>query len=526
MANSPGSVKTRQKVTRKPMEPVELKPNIINGKRVGNQIPTINTIPPHEDSSLGDEAMEFLRLIGIDLDPWQEHILRASLNTDTRGEEGRRKWSATEVGLIVPRQCGKTVIAELRELVGLFVIGEQLQIHSAQLFSTAKESFLRQVARIRKVPDLHGMVHKFRTGNDNVSIELKNGSRLMYQARGNDPSRGFSADLLVYDEAYGLTAEVIAASMMTLSARPNPQLWFCSSTGMEDSEFLYRVRERGLQRAPRLAFFEFSASPGCDPKDREEWYKAIPALGIRIEEEFIESEGNALDWGKQFCRERLGMWADTALRDVLPVEWWNLCGQKDSTISDDDFVIGIDISPFRDRASVAACGITPDGRRQVEVIETGRGTDWVCDFVRKLNMSSKPPARVAIQGGGSPGSFIAPLLQEGVELIVLGQNEIGRATGEFYDAVRDKKLVHLQDPVVTAALNNSTRYSIGSKEGESESPAWGFARKEQSGSDITPIVACCYAYYGMSKFHADRAVEEAKKPPGAHVGAAIGGRIW
>jgi phage terminase large subunit-like protein len=510
-----------EKVTRKPMEPVELRQNIVNGRRVGSQVPTINTIPMFEDESRGDEAVEFLGLVGIDLDPWQEHVLRASLNIDTRG-----KWSATEVGLVVPRQCGKTVIAELRELVGLFLFGEQLQIHSAQLFSTAKESFLRQVARIRRCPDLMGLVHKFRTGNDNVSIELKNGSRLMYQARGNDPSRGFSADLVVYDEAYGLTAEVIAASMMTLSARPNPQLWYCSSTGMEDSEFLLRVRERGLERAPRLAFFEWSASPGCDPTDKEEWYKAIPALGIRIEEEFIESEGRALDWGKQFCRERLGLWADTSLRDVLPLDWWDACADEDSAITDDEVVVAVDVSPFRDRASVAVCGITADGKRQLEVIHTSKGTDWIVDFLRKLNMSSNPPSRVVIQGGGAPGSFIAPLQQEGFDLIVLGTSEIGRATGEFHDAVRDRNVAHLGDPLVSAALRNATKYSIGSKEGGDESPSWGFSRKDTGGADITPIVACCYAFYGMSRLRAEKAVEEAKKPPGAHVGAPIGGRLW
>lgn len=512
---------TVEKVTRKPMEPVELTPNVVNGKRIGNQVPGINVVPMHESRQRGDEAVEFLKLIGIDVDPWQEHILRESLNVDSRG-----KWAATEVGLIVPRQCGKTVIAELRELVGLFVFGEQLQIHSAQLFSTAKESFLRQVARIRKCPDLMDMVHKFRTGNDNVSIELKNGSRLMYQARGNDPSRGFSADLVVYDEAYGLTAEVIAASMMTLSARPNPQMWYCSSTGMEDSEFLFRVRERGLDRAPRLAFFEFSATPGCDPKDKEEWYKAIPALGIRIEEEFIESEGQALDWGKQFCRERLGLWADTSMRDIIPVDWWEKCGDESSQIASDEIIAAIDVSPFRDRASIAVCGVSEDGRRQVEVVHSAKGTEWVTDYMRKLYMSTNPPVKVVIQGGGVPGSFIAPLQQEKIDLIILGQSEIGRATGEFHDAVRDEVVVHLNDPLVLAGLKNSTRYGIGSKEGERESPTWGFARKDGAGADITPIVACCYAYYGLSKFLAEKAIEEAKKPLGAHVNAPIGGRIW
>lgn len=506
-----------KKVTRKPMEPVELRPNIVNGRRVGNQIPTVNTIPHHTSSEKADLAMEFLGLVGITLDPWQEHILRASLLTDHRN-----RWAATEVGMIIPRQSGKTVIAEIRELVGLFVLGEQVIIHSAQLFGTAKESYLRQVARIKKSPDLMAMVHKFRSGNDNVSIELKNGSRLLYMARGNDPSRGFSADLVVYDEAYGLTAEVIAASMMTLSARPNPQLFYCSSTGLDDSDFLRDVRERGLERAPRLAFFEWSADPDCDPQDREQWYKANPALGIRIEEEFLETEGHSLKWGKQFKRERLGLWADNSLRDVIPLDEWRECGREDSMIIGEELFASVDIAPYRDYASVAMCGITADGRRQVEVIEYRAGTDWVVEYMQKLMLSSNPPTKVVIQGGGAPGSFIAPLLELGCELYVLGQADIGKATGEFYDAVMARTLVHLDDPVVEKCLANTTRYSIGSKAGEEESAAWGFARKETGGVDITPIVACCYAFYGMSKYHAEMSQEEIP----AHVGTRLGGRIW
>lgn len=511
----------RAVVPRKPTEPVELVPNMLNGVRVGDQIPTVNTIPAHVDTGAGDEALEFLNLVGFKLDPWQEHILRQMLNRDKSG-----KWAATEVGMVIPRQSGKTVITELRELVGLFLFGEQVVIHSAQLFATAKESFLRQSARIKKCPDLMDMVSKFRTGNDNVSIELKSGARLLYQARGSDPARGFSADLLVYDESYGLTAEVIAASMMTLSARPNPQIVYASSTGLDDSDFLRGVRERGLNRAPRLAFFEWAADPDCDPSDVDQWYKANPALGIRIAEDFVRTEGEALGWGKQFKRERLGLWADTSMRDVIPPEWWEECGDAESQIVSDEIVVAVDVSPFRDFASVAVCGMTAGGLRQVEVVESAKGTDWIVDFLKKLSMSSNAPAVVALQGGGAPGSLIAPLLQDGFELVVLGQADIGRATGEFFDSVRDGQLVHLGDPLVRAALANSTRYNIGSKEGESESPAWGFARKDGHGADVTPVIACCYANYGMSKFLAERAVEGAKKPVGAHVGSLIGGRIW
>ena len=63
------------------------------------------------------------------------------------------------------------------------------------------------------------------------------------------------------------------------------------------------------------------------------------------------------------------------------------------------------------------CGLAADGRRQVEVIQTGSGTDWVVDYVKKLMMSSQPPLQIAIQGGGAPGSLIAALMQAGADTI-------------------------------------------------------------------------------------------------------------
>ncbi len=513
-------VEARSKVSRIPTSITPAVAARLSGEVKGSQSPTNHIVPMHV-SSMGDDAVQFLRLCGIQLDEWQELVLRDSLNVDSRG-----KWAATEECLLVPRQQGKTVIAEARELVGLFMLGEKLLVHQAQMFSTAKESYLRQCDRVKRCPDLDDMVSKYRSGNDNVGIELKNGARLLYQARSPDSLRGFSIDLLVLDEAYALTPEVMAAALHATSAMVNPQIWYCSSTGREDSDVLFDLRERALQRAPRVGLWEWKADDDCDPTNPAQWAQANPALGIRLSTDFIITEGNNGKWGKEFKRERLGLWADTSLRDVIPQEWWKDCKNEESVIVGDDLIAAVDVSPMRDFASVAICGISGNGRRQVEVIETGEGTDWVMGYINRLYMSSQPPMAVAIQGGGAPGALIAPLVQAGIDVMVLGQADIGRATGEFHDAVRDKLIVHLGDPLTHGALGNSTRYNIGSKEGGEESPAWGFARKEPSGADITPIVACCYANYGMSKFYADQAKEEAKKPVGAHVGAPIGGRIW
>ncbi len=49
----------------------------------------------------------------------------------------RRQLGASDVGLIISRQNGKGTVLEVRELGGLFVLGEELIIHTAHEFKTA-----------------------------------------------------------------------------------------------------------------------------------------------------------------------------------------------------------------------------------------------------------------------------------------------------------------------------------------------------------------------------------------------------
>src|SRR5690349_23210145 len=106
--------------------------NVVVGERVGSQVPPASHywVPPYTND-LGDKAMWFLNAIGFHLDEWQELVLRDWLKMDDNG-----KWAAEEACLLVPRQNGKTAIIEARELVGLYIIGEKLCLHTSVLFSS------------------------------------------------------------------------------------------------------------------------------------------------------------------------------------------------------------------------------------------------------------------------------------------------------------------------------------------------------------------------------------------------------
>jgi phage terminase large subunit-like protein len=108
--------------------------------------------------------------------------------------------------------------------------------------------------------------------------------------------RGFSCDRLIYDEAYELPEETIAASLPTMSARPNPHVIYASSAALDKSVTLRRVMARGRREDDRpaddgLCYLEWSADPKCDLDDRDEWVRANPATSTRSYPGGLHREG-------------------------------------------------------------------------------------------------------------------------------------------------------------------------------------------------------------------------------------------
>jgi hypothetical protein len=94
-------------------------------------------------------------------------------------------------------------------------------------------------------------------------VYLKSGQRLRYKTRTKGGGRGFSADCVILDESMVIPEAFLGALMPTLSAMPNPQLWYTGSAvdqeHMEHGVVFARVRERALQgEDPSLAYFGWS----------------------------------------------------------------------------------------------------------------------------------------------------------------------------------------------------------------------------------------------------------------------------
>lgn len=513
-----------------------------SGERCGYQFPPDGHyhIPPYT-RSLGDQAMWFLHRIGFELDPWQATVLRNMLNLDASGH-----WAAAEALLLVPRQNGKTAIIEARELVGLYVIGDKLCIHTAVLFQSARESYYRLKARIENYPDLKAITH-FRSGNDNMSIEIysdsghKNaGGRVVYMARGTAVARGFSADVIVLDEAYAVDEASIAAIDYATSARKNPFIIYASSTGMEDSLELEKLRERGLRHDDDMLFMEWCAT-SRDLDDEENYYRSNPALGYRISVHRIHKERNRHS-DRTFGRERLGLWADNSFNAVIPADQWkSLCLCHGRVHADHKVngvpvdwerivsptVVAIDSAPDGAYTTVSWAGKTTNGTVQVEVLKDGRGVGWALDFVAALysteRVENPPPLAVVVQAGATAGQLIPELEALGVNVVPFGQRDICDACKYFYDCANDGRLSHLGDISLSSALSGATQIFVGKAGGTKEEPeyrAWYWGRKDTT-VDITGLCASTYAAWGLNKVTAE---EVAKREPWEDT--AKGSWIW
>jgi hypothetical protein len=473
----------------------------------GDQTPRILVSRPSL-SSAGQEVVELAEHFGVILDPWQCLVLDEGLK-----EGGDNKWAAFEVGLMVSRQSGKGKILEALELAGLFLFGEQLIQHSAHQFRTSKEA----MRRLEYLLSQSNEKYKANRSHGEESIELmggpNRGARVMFQTRTKAGGLGLTGDRVIFDEAMIISSEALQALMPTLSARPNPQIWYTGSAVDQrihaHCDVFGGVRQRALSGDPgRLCYMEWSCEPGADPTSLRERARANPGQGYRITPEYIEDEYRSFSGTgdvRAFGVQRLGIGDWPLLGDArteIPAKKWNAMHTPEREHAGRP-VVALCRAPEGGPWSVVGAQRLTDGRIHLEVGYCGDDTaDEVMRRVVDVVTAWNPMGLVI----GRHVDALTELETAGIDVTVPTRTEEAQACGGFLNDV----LTDVDPPLLSHAnqggLNNATKQAV-----RRELSAGGFVWKTVDGRAYAQLMGVTLARWGLVKFGG-----ESKPEPTVH----------
>jgi hypothetical protein len=312
-------------------------------------------------------------------------------------------------------------------------------------------------------------------------------------ASGEKSAHGFTLDLGVIDEAFAQRDDrLVQAFRPAMLTRRDAQLWVVSTAGTDESAFLWERVQDGRARVEAdersgVAYFEWSAPDDLDHTDPATWRLAMPALGTLVDEATIAADLSSMDEG-EFSRAYLNRWSPGGV-PVFDLSAWVAC-RDDGSKPAATVAFGVDVSPDRDMASIAAASGRQDGRLHVELVERRSGTDWIPARMAEL-VERWRPVGLGIDPGAPAGSLVTDLtqLRRVPPLVLVSGRTYGQACGAFYDDVVTRRMAHRGQPALDDAVVAARRRTIGD--------AWVWAR-QSGGVDPAPLIAATLARWAYS----------------------------
>ena len=489
---------------------------IAPGKLLGRQQPRVFRIPSSATDSLVEDALTLWELTGRELDPWQETTCEALFAVDALGN-----WAASEVGLLVSRQQGKGEVLQVYDLAHLFLWpkpnGERkIIVHTAHEFATVDMHYLKLKDRFLGSPWMRrqlkggGVRHArgisgISTGMGRRVFELENGNLLILQSRTGGAGIGFTADVLVIDEAQHSPSETMEALLFTQDGVANTQVFYTGTvpTETQDGAHFEAVRDRGRHGGyPRTAWVEFSPDGSDDPDtaatirmdDRDVWAQSSPALGRRTTEADIADKYEAFkDTNPDaFIKQRLSIWpnkrpeVERAANDLDLRKWNN--NVVDLRVGD-GLALAVSLGRGGGYSSICAAWRAPDDRILVEHLDTRAKTLWVPARLQELSRQHKSSLIVLDERNAAP--IMTDLEKAGIKPFKMNTGEVGAAFELFIESVNAGDVIHPDQNELTLSLKHAVPRTMGR----------GLSTWEQGTSTepVTLTQAATLAVWGLKK---------------------------
>jgi hypothetical protein len=394
------------------------------------------------------------------------------------------------------------------------------------------KSMERVMGAIQMQRDLERQILKVQRSHGAEGIRFRNGAFLRFKTRAEGSGRGLSGTPVMMDEAYKLKDTFIGDMAPTVSAQPNPQIWYMSSAVDEskhaDGHVLARLRRRALRGGdPSLLYMEWSATPGPDDdnplkdmpfplEDIRNTRQANPSLfsaapGI-LQERFTANEVRTLG-RREYAVERLGIgfWPKDPEQfedepEIIPesVVRTHIVTPAVATLRMPPKAmccLAVDMSADRRWVSISAATALVGGGIHVEI---GRHEAPSRELTRALIrwIFRWNPCALVIDRASGATAMLPDLKQAGIEPELTTAGELVAATGAWYDDAMyagPETLSYADDPLLMAAMAGAKKREL--------SNGWALARNGTA--DISSWVSAILARDGLIRFG------EKPKTPGA-----------
>lgn len=441
-------------------------------------------------TSAGGEVIDLMAQLNRPLDGWQAWIIQHGLGQVQDEEDPRELVMAADTcGCWVSRQNGKGDIIMALEIGWLFLFGVPLIGHSAHLYTTASEGFVRIKTLIEENDAILGSaIEHVWSANGKQGIELTrkyNRARLIFAARQGGQGLGFSFPKLIMDEAQALDADLMQTLLPTQSAMWDPQIWFFGTPPRNNTAWIYKIKEQGEACDPTTAWFDYGIEY-IDPVTEADLFRRTvnsdavnratnPSMGVRranrtgIKQKAIDGEMKKLGMTMAFAMERNGMWLPKARvagdNAIDPAVWLRLVAARPEVPA--DIAIAFHIDARRTHGTIMWAGKI-GGIWRIGIADHKPGVDWIIPRLVELKTKYGPVA-FAVDARGE--SIIKDLKGIGIEvpkdpdrpkrgdLLVPGIDGTAQAFALLVDAATAQvpQIQHHNEPPLNSAVSVPAR---------------------------------------------------------------------
>ena len=439
-------------------------------------------------------AVKIAKLLGLDLMEWQRNAVELFTEMDERGF-----YAFSDCTLLVPRQNGKSTLLLILLLVRCLGTPGSRCGYGAQDLKSARKMLLEVWVPLLDASALKGS-YKVRSANGSESIRFANGSVIeLLVSTSTKAQHGQVFDFCVLDEAFSQVDSRVETSVLPAFAtrterKPGVQWLVVSTAGTRTaSPYLFDRMESRRQLAEAgvtkdTAHIEYSAPDDADHADPPVWWACNAALGITITEDAVRAELASMGEA-EFKRSRLCMWTTQHHDPVISLEVWD--GLLDAqSRRGDSLMLAFDSVPDGSSSSIAVASTRPDGLAHVELVAHEQGTGWLVAEVARL-ADKHEPDRVLVDPRTPASTAVVALRDVGVKVTEVTSLDVTQAHAAFIAACSEGQLRHIGQPELASALTGAVRRPVG------DAFAWS---RRSSGVDISPLVACTLAVWGLSAF--------------------------